>query len=95
MAMRNRNYLILPVTAGICAVIALLIILSDRQKKKKLEKSMAALEQRGQLLNAWNELNPASAGFFYPGKNVFLSQGKNDLAKMRIRVILLGNGIRQ
>lgn len=33
--------------------------------------------------------------FFYPGKNVFLSQGKNDLAKMRIRVILLGNGIRQ
>lgn len=57
MAMRNRNYLILPVTAGICAVIALLIILSDRQKKKKLEKSMAALEQRGQLLNAWNEFS--------------------------------------
>ena len=37
MAMRNRNYLILPVTAGICAVIALLIILSDRQKKKNLK----------------------------------------------------------
>ena len=39
--------------------------------------------------------------FFIPGKERFGKDedsgytGKNDLAKMRIRVILLGNGIRQ
>ncbi len=55
--LRGKDFLYLPVGAGVCAVLALLVLLNGRLKKKNIEKSLDALEQKGQLLTAWNEWN--------------------------------------
>jgi len=55
--LRGKDMLYLPVGAGVCAVLALLVWLNGRQKKKNIEKALDALEQKGQLQAAWDEWN--------------------------------------
>jgi len=60
--------------------------------------SKVQLDPAVKMMTATLTKSTKKSGFgwiFLSGEDVFLSQGKNDLAKMRIRVILLGNGIRQ